>query len=74
MERKKKHRSLREEYPPSEPCSCEICKSYCVRPGWWTVEEAIKLGATKSAAQYGGEQFVTMLDPEGHPFCLCKKS
>lgn len=35
------------------------------------VEEAIKLGATKSVAQYGGEHFVTMVDPEGHPFCLC---
>lgn len=37
------------------------------------VEEAIKLGATKAAAQYGGDNFVTMLDPEGHPFCLCRK-
>jgi catechol 2,3-dioxygenase-like lactoylglutathione lyase family enzyme len=43
------------------------------------VEEAIKLGATKAAAQYGGnpcdgeEHFVTMIDPEGHPFCLCRK-
>lgn len=42
MKRKKKHRSLRDKYPPSEPCSCEICRSYCVRPGWWTVEEASK--------------------------------
>lgn len=40
MKRKKKHRPLKERYPPSEPCSCEICKSYCIRPGWWTVEEA----------------------------------
>lgn len=38
------------------------------------VEEAIKLGAAKAATQYGGEHFVTMLDPDGHPFCLCKKS
>jgi catechol 2,3-dioxygenase-like lactoylglutathione lyase family enzyme len=37
------------------------------------VEEAIKLGATKASAQYGGEHFVTLLDPEGHPFCLCRK-
>jgi hypothetical protein len=37
------------------------------------VEDAIKLGATKAAAQYGEEHFVTMLDPEGHPFCLCRK-
>ena len=32
--------SLAEKYPPSEPCSCDTCKSYCVRPGWWTVREA----------------------------------
>ena len=31
---------LSEKYPPSEPCSCEICLTYCLRPGWWTVEEA----------------------------------
>ena len=29
-----------EKYPPSVPCSCEICRSYCKRPGWWTVAEA----------------------------------
>ncbi|WMJ86553.1 hypothetical protein [Anaerocolumna sp. MB42-C2] len=40
MKRKKKYKSLKEKYPPSEPCSCEICTSYCIRPGWWTVEEA----------------------------------
>lgn len=27
-------------FPPSEPCSCDICRSYCIRPGWWAVEEA----------------------------------
>ena len=37
------------------------------------VEEAIQFGATKTAAQYGGEQLVTLLDPEGHPFCLCQR-
>jgi len=37
------------------------------------VEEAIRLGATKAANQYGGEHFVTLLDTEGHPFCLCKR-
>lgn len=31
---------LNKKYPPSEPCDCEICKSFCKRPGWWTVEEA----------------------------------
>ena len=35
-------RSLAQKYPPSRPCSCEICLSYCKRPGWWTVEEAEK--------------------------------
>ena len=33
-------KSLIEKYPPSEPCSCEVCLNYCKRPGWWTVEEA----------------------------------
>ncbi len=31
---------LRKKFPPSEPCSCSICRSYCIRPGWWLVEEA----------------------------------
>ena len=38
-----------------------------------TVEKAISLGATKATIQYGDKDIVTMLDPEGHPFCLCKK-
>ena len=37
------------------------------------VEEAVRLGATKATDQYGGEYFVTLLDPEGHPFCLCRR-
>ena len=36
------HSRLLQKYPPSEPCECETCKSYCIRPGWWTVEEASK--------------------------------
>jgi hypothetical protein len=31
---------LSEKYPPSEPCSCEVCANYCRRPGWWIVDEA----------------------------------
>lgn len=31
---------LKRRYPPSKPCSCKICLSYCSRPGWWSVEEA----------------------------------
>lgn len=37
------------------------------------VAEALALGAVKPAQQYGGEQWITLLDPEGHPFCLCRK-
>jgi hypothetical protein len=32
--------NLLKKYPPSKPCSCEICLGYCKRPGWWTVKEA----------------------------------
>ncbi len=35
-------RALSETYPPSEPCSCEVCRGYCARPGWWTVEQAAR--------------------------------
>ena len=31
---------LTEQFPPSPPCSCDICRAYCARPGWWTVPEA----------------------------------
>ena len=31
---------LKDSYPPSPPCNCEICRSFCRRPGWWTVEQA----------------------------------
>lgn len=31
---------LNEKYPPSEPCTCDVCVGYCARPGWWTVEQA----------------------------------
>jgi hypothetical protein len=33
--------ALHQKYPPSDPCTCSICISYCKRPGWWTVEEAV---------------------------------
>lgn len=38
------------------------------------VRRAEALGAVKARTQFGGEDFVTMLDPAGHPFCLCWKS
>jgi len=44
MKRKKRKRPsfLVEKYPPSEPCSCDVCRAFCTRPGWWTVEEAAR--------------------------------
>ncbi|MDK2952250.1 MAG: hypothetical protein PWQ77_1915 [Kosmotogales bacterium] len=38
----KRKLSLQQKYPPSQSCSCDVCKSYCLRPGWWTVDEAAK--------------------------------
>ncbi|MHB1153301.1 MAG: VOC family protein [Eubacteriales bacterium] len=38
------------------------------------VEGAVKSGAVIAESQYGGDHFVTMLDPEGHPFCLCAQN
>ncbi|MDR0491091.1 MAG: VOC family protein [Oscillospiraceae bacterium] len=35
------------------------------------VDEATKFGAIKAEHQYG-EHYVVMIDPEGHPFCLCQ--
>lgn len=37
------------------------------------VDEAVRLGAAKAAQQYGGDRFVTLIDPEGHLFCLCAR-
>lgn len=37
------------------------------------IENAESLGATKAKEQFGGNNFVTMIDPAGHPFCLCQK-
>jgi hypothetical protein len=31
---------LEDRYPSSPPCNCEICRNYCLRPGWWTIEQA----------------------------------
>jgi hypothetical protein len=43
-------------YPPSEPCSCEICLRYCLRPGWWTVKEA----AAALNAGYGSRMMLEL--------------
>lgn len=37
------------------------------------VEYALSIGAHKAETQFGGDLFVTMLDPAGHPFCLCRQ-
>lgn len=51
---------LAESYPPSPPCSCPVCRSYCLRPGWWTVDEARRaLGAGL------GKRMMLELAPEG---------
>lgn len=37
------------------------------------VQFAEELGAVRTKEQFGGADFVTMLDIAGHPFCLCAK-
>jgi hypothetical protein len=39
-EPKNRQAMLYDQYPPSAPCSCPTCRAYCLRPGWWTVDEA----------------------------------
>lgn len=36
-----------------------------------TVAHAIQCGAKKADVQFSPEEWIVMLDPEGHPFCLC---
>lgn len=51
-----RRQDLREKYTDSEPCCCEICVSYCRRPGWWTPEEA----TAAIDAGYGGRMMLEM--------------
>ena len=37
------------------------------------VKKAEELGATKSDVPFGGNDFVTLFDPAGHPFCPGQK-
>ncbi len=55
-DRRKRKRTLAEKYPPSPPCSCDVCQSYCKRPGWWTVDEA----ARAIEAGYGKRMMLEM--------------
>jgi len=34
------------------------------------VKHALACGAVKPEIQYGGDEWVTLLDPSGHPFCF----
>lgn len=34
------------------------------------VAHAIECGAIKAPVQYGGDQWATLFDPAGHPFCF----
>jgi len=58
---------LKRLYPPSEPCSCEVCKNYCIRPGWWTVDEAnlaINLGyASRMMLEVSPEKTFGVISP-----------
>jgi catechol 2,3-dioxygenase-like lactoylglutathione lyase family enzyme len=37
-----------------------------------TIEKAVRLGAKRAETQYMPDHFTVLLDPAGHPFCLCK--
>jgi hypothetical protein len=58
---------LHKLFPPSEPCSCEVCLNYCIRPGWWSVGEAnraIELGyAERMMLEVSPEQTFGVLSP-----------
>lgn len=49
-------KDLRTTYPDSVPCSCDVCVSYCKRPGWWTVDEASRA----LSAGYGDRMMLEM--------------
>jgi hypothetical protein len=65
--------TLAERFPPSPPCQCDICQSYCQRPGWWTVDEAqraIKAGfGARMMLEVSPEQTFCVLSPA---FCGCE--
>jgi len=50
----RRERALALRFPPSEPCACDACRQYCLRPGWWTVEEA----KDAVAAAYGNRMML----------------
>lgn len=55
----RKKLNLPVRFPPSESCTCETCRSYCKRPGWWSVMQA------KEALKRGfGSRMMLELSPE----------
>ena len=56
MKRKKRDSLLETRFPPSAPCACEVCRSFCARPGWWTVDESRRA----IAAGYGGRMMLEL--------------
>jgi len=34
------HKELIKRYPASTNCTCNMCKSFCIRSGWWSVQQA----------------------------------
>ena len=62
--------SLKEKYPPSDPCTCEVCIGFCARPGWWTVAEAdraIKAGyGSRMMLEVAPELTFGVLSPAFH--------
>lgn len=52
-------KSLADCFPSSPPCGCAVCLSYCARPGWWSVAEAVRA----FAAGYGS-QMMLEVSPE----------
>lgn len=58
---------LKQKYPPSAPCSCEVCLSFCARPGWWTVAEAAKVigdgFASRIMLEISPEHTIAVLSP-----------
>ena len=39
-----------------------------------SVAKALELGAVKASLQVAPEHFTVLLDPQGHPFCMCRMS
>ena len=64
-------------FAPPGPSSPESSRNRCILTSRWTMlrkwSKGGVRGAQKAAAQFGGRDFVTMPDPAGHPFCLCRK-